>query len=106
VGVPLGTGLPFLVAVGSEVNILGSDFSIDGVPLIFNGSSVITDRDVTLSGVLDDGSSFSYTLGSQLDGSADLLLDADSTLTLVPEPSSLMLVTLFAGMGLATRRRR
>lgn len=52
---------------GSEVNISGGEFSIDGVvldTLQFGQAFTVTDRDVTLSGVLDDGEPFSFDLNS------------------------------------------
>ena len=52
----------------STVNIQGSEFSIDGTPLnnLQPGQPfTITDRDVTLSGVLADGEPFSFDLNSE-----------------------------------------
>ena len=52
---------------GSTVNLRGSDFVIDGVALDdLNLGEVFTilDRDVTLSGLLADGSAFSFELDS------------------------------------------
>ena len=60
-------GHGFAARSGSEVNISGSEFSVDGVvldTLQFGQAVTITDRDVTLSGVLDDGEPFSFDLNS------------------------------------------
>ena len=52
---------------GSVVNIYGSEFFIDGVELdtlLLGEAFTITDRDVTLSGLLADGEQFSFDLNS------------------------------------------
>jgi len=64
-GGTMGQGVTALS--GSEVNISGREFSIDGVALDtlqFGQAVTITDRDVTLSGVLADGEPFSFDLTS------------------------------------------
>ena len=51
----------------SEFNVFGSNFAIDGEPLasLANGGTMrISQRDVTLSGLLADGSEFSFDLDS------------------------------------------
>ncbi|MEO0587285.1 MAG: hypothetical protein AAF078_06550 [Planctomycetota bacterium] len=81
---------------GSEVNLLGLEFFLDGVEL--TGLSLqepfeITDRgrDVALSGLLADGSAFSFDLNSTFDPFVSREVDsfhpdATLTVTLVPEP--------------------
>ena len=52
---------------GSTMNLLGSDFVLDGVlldDLVLGEAFTILDRDVTLSGLLADGSPFSFDLDS------------------------------------------
>ena len=69
---------------GSEINLFGSDFVVDGVLLDASLSSgeafTILDREVTLSGLLVDGSPFSYDLNLVNGSNADFL-SADATLT-------------------------
>ena len=54
----------FIAEAGSEVNLFGSDFALDGVLLenLDLGKNTIFDRNVTLSGLLEDGSPFSFDL--------------------------------------------
>ena len=76
-------GQPFVAQSGSEVNISGSEFSVDGVvldTLQFGQAVTITDRDVTLSGVLDDGEPFSFDLNS-VNSYPNDRFDPDATLT-------------------------
>jgi hypothetical protein len=52
---------------GSIINFRGTEFQLDGVPiegLVAGTPLKITDRDVTLSGLIADGSPFSFELGS------------------------------------------
>ncbi|MCH7752566.1 MAG: hypothetical protein IH898_10490, partial [Planctomycetes bacterium] len=53
---------------GSEVNLFGTEFVLDGIDIMasltLNDPFTITDRDVTLSGLLADGSPFSFDLNS------------------------------------------
>lgn len=76
--------------VGAEVNLFGSDFVLDGVSLdssVALGSALtIVDRDVTLSGLLDDGSPFSFDLNSTIiDGEDRFDPSATLTVTLGPQ---------------------
>lgn len=61
-------GDEFTVVNESEINFIGSDFSLDGVPLCdvltVDSFFEIFDRNVTLSGLLADGSEFSFDLNS------------------------------------------
>ena len=102
-------GNDFFAIFGSEVNIFGSEFFIDGVELetlLLGEAFTITDRDVTLSGLLADGEQFGFELGSA--DSLDDFFSSEATLTVtltVPEPSSPALISLAVVMGLARRRR-
>ncbi len=95
---------------GSEVNFLGTSFSLDGEildALAFNEPFTITDRDVTLSGTLADGSLFSIDLtqNGPFSFSGDFVnSDATLTVTLIPEPTSLALLGL-SGLAMLRRRR-
>ena len=97
--------------LGSEVNLFGSDFILDGVlldDLVFGEAFTILDRDVTLSGLLADGSAFSFDLNSgPVFGQNVDIFSTGATLTVtstsVPEPSSVVILLL--GCGLAGMRR-
>ena len=55
----------FRVFSGGSVNLFGTDFAIDGVPitgLTLGQQFIVLDRNVTLSGTLSDGSTFSNLL--------------------------------------------
>ena len=105
-------GGDFLAFDGSVVNLLGSEFSLDGElldTLIFDDPFTISDRDVTLSGTLEDGSLFSFGLNTSFNSffntSEDFFdLGATLTVTLVPEPGSLALLGL-GGLTMLRRRR-
>ena len=74
----------FDVSSGAQVNFFGSQFFIDGVeldPLLLGHAFTITDRDVTLSGLLVDGQSFSFDLNS---------FDPDATVTVTISNSVLL----------------
>ena len=73
--------------------------------MTFDEPFAISDRDVTLSGTLEDGSLFSFGLDSSFDNSGDFFdLGATLTVTLVPEPGSLALLGL-GGLTMLRRRR-
>lgn len=101
-------GERFFAAPRSNVNLFGRDFALDGVLLadVIEGETfTIFDRDVTLSGLLDDGSAFSFDLNSESDFRRDFF-SSDATLTVtigVPEPTSMAILLL--GCGLAFMRR-
>ena len=87
---------------GSEVNLFGTQFVVDGTDITNtlnpNAPFIIDDRGVIFSGLLADGSPFSFDLGC-FSASATL------TATLVPEPSSfVLLVALFSASVLFGRR--
>ena len=72
---------------GSRVNIRGSQFFVDGVELTLpaNGELLITQRDVTLTGLLADGKPFRFDLHSQ-PGLGDYFSpDASVAVMLIPE---------------------
>ena len=115
----------FRTFLSSEVNLFGTDFAIDGVPitgLTLGQNLEITDRNVTLTGTLSDGSTFSNFLDSTTPTS-DLDFDPEpgvilpgfasggSTVSVtlvtpsVPEPNSMALIVL-ASCGAMFRRRR
>jgi len=77
---------------GGEVNFFGSEFFLDNQPidLTLNETLVITDRNVTLTGILQDGSPIETSLNTSFGGffSADpdgAAAGATVTVTLVPE---------------------
>ena len=82
-------GNAFLAGTGSNINLFGSDFILDGVSLddlVADEAFTITDRDVTLSGLLADGTAFSFDLSSARVGGQDqFLADANLTVTLSTE---------------------
>ena len=103
---------------GSDVNIYGTEFVLDGVDItptlgLFE-SLVIDERDVTLRGLLADGSAFSFDLNSQLaegqhffervEGQDFFDVASTLTVTLVPEPSSALLLTVPVIGGFYLRR--
>jgi hypothetical protein len=100
----------FFITSGSEVNFFGSEFQIDGSVLnnLLPGETfTITDRDVTLSGVLAGGEQFSFDLNTARSPGNDFF-SPEATLTVtiaVPEPTSLTLIAMVLTMGFAQRRR-
>ena len=93
---------------GSTLNILGSEFVLDGVPLDLQlgQTLVITQRDVTLTGFLADGSAFDFLLDSTFGSGANPFFDSGATLTVtnvIPEPVSALL--FLAGLPLLLRRQ-
>ena len=73
-----------------SVNFTGTEFTVDGVPITDLGTTEINDRNVTLAGVLADGSAFSFELDTTVPanlegGSGDFFSSAGSvSVTLVP----------------------
>ena len=105
----------------SEINLFGSDFFLNNLSLdeslLLNEAFTISDRedDLILSGLLADGTPFSFNLrtGDLADPDFDFgddFFDPDATLTVtlvsvVPEPSSLVLLGL-SGLVLLGRSRK
>ena len=102
-------GERFQALSGSEVNLVGVEFLLDGElldELALGETLVISERDVTLLGILADGSPFSFDLNSNFSFSSDFFSsDATLTVTLIPEPFSLVLLALGA-LAFADSRRR
>lgn len=81
-----------LVRAGSQINIIGSEFFVDGEELdslVLGEAFTITDRNVTLSGVLADGQPFSFELNP--DFSASGFFSPNATLTVTLEEAVLLL---------------
>jgi hypothetical protein len=94
---------------GSTINLAGLSFILDGVDLTsiltLGESLTINDRDVLLEGLLADGSPFSFDLNST-DTVPFSFFDSNATLTvtLVPEPGSVVLLGV-SGMAVLRRGR-
>ena len=100
-----------LTIVGSEINLFGSNFVLNNVPLddslVIGDPFTVFNRDVVLSGLLADGSRFSFDLNSVESFNVDFF-DPDATLTVtlvsaVPEPG-LMPLLAFGSLILSVRR--
>jgi len=98
---------------GSIVNLFGTQFTLGGVDITdmldVNIPFNIKKRDVTLKGVLADGSLFRFNLNSKYPNLRDLFSPtAKLSVTLVaavPEPASVLLILpVAAGIGLRRRR--
>ena len=108
-GGELGRG--FTAFENSNVNLIGSAFAIDGVLLsdLAQGEAFnITERNVTLSGLLADNTAFSFFLNDDFNQTSIERFSPGATLTVtpaaVPEPTSPAILLL--GCGLAGIRRR
>jgi hypothetical protein len=101
-------GDDFDAMVGSTVNLFGTSFFLDGVELVdlvLDEAFIITDRDVTLTGVLADGSVFAFDLNSANAVGEDFFnAGATLTVTLVPAPGAAGVLAI--GGLVAARRRR
>ena len=76
-------GAEFDAFSGSEVDLLGTEFLLDGVlleSLVAGEPFAITERDVTLSGVLADGTPFDFDLNA-INTLGEDFFDPESTLT-------------------------
>ena len=108
---------------GAIMNLFGTNFELNGLPipgLTPNEAFTVTDRNVTLSGLLTDGSPFSFDLNTDYTGLNDFV-DANVTLRVtlvmpaasananmgvfVPEPPTLTL-WLVLGLVLSGRQAR
>jgi len=91
---------------GADANLFVTDLSIDGVriDLVPGLTQLLTQRTGLLEATLADGTSFSRQLNGELYPRLTLEPGATLSATLVPSPSSLVLLTA-AGL-LSARRRR
>ena len=94
----------------ASVHLIGRDFFIDGSPisdLNFSNVVEITEREVTLSGTLADGSPFSFFL-NPFRARVNERFDFSATLTvaLIPEPSSSLLLGVAIVSHYVARRRK
>ena len=97
---------------GSEVNIFGTEFRNNGVliDLLEGEDQLISFRDFTLSGVLADGTDFSFDVNS-LSSSPTDFFDSDATINIfrvastVPEPGSALLIAVSLSVGFLRRSR-
>lgn len=89
-------GSVFEAIAESRCSIRGSSFLIDGVEPAWpaDGKLVVTQRDVSLAGTLLDGQTFHFELNSLPGGSHFFSPEAVITITLVPEPSALVLLAV------------
>lgn len=96
----------FTASGDSNLEFLGTEFFLDDqlIALSLGESFALTARDATLSGTFADGSAFSFDLNStDVNGQDFFATNANVTLTVVPEPTTLALLGLG---GLALLRRR
>ena len=102
----------------AQLNIFASAFTLDGEPVAevaLGQPFEVLDRDVTLAGLLNDGSAFSFDLNSSdLGDGSDLFspsatlflnLDALSGLAAVPTPTALALAFLVTPALITGRRK-
>lgn len=101
-------GNEFRAQSGSEINLFGTSFFLDGDPITeleLDEAFIITDRNVTLTGVLADGTAFDFDLDTRSSSGGDeFTTGAKLSITLVPTPASASLLGL--GALAACRRRR
>lgn len=104
---PRGSG--FRALPGSEVHLVGTQFTLDGRPirrLDPGETQELRDRRATLAGILADGTPFEFYLGAVT--SRDDYFDVNATLKVtllaVPEPSACALL-LTGSLGIGWRRR-
>lgn len=104
-------GEPVWARSGSVTELRGRAFYLDGelLSLTTGVAHEIHQRDVVLSGVLVDGSPFSFDLNSTVDyGSYQDFFVADATVrvTLVPEPAGVVSIAIALALMVAKRRAR
>lgn len=92
-----------------QVEFVGRSFLLDGIPiegLTVGTSTIVAERNVTLSGEYPNGSPFSFQLnGQNLVGESSISISSVLTVTLVPEPSGFTIAGIIA-LVLALRHRR
>ncbi|TWT37216.1 hypothetical protein KOR34_21630 [Posidoniimonas corsicana] len=97
------------ISVADTLNLFGLEFYLDGMPLTGltpHLGVVVPERDQTLSGILADGTPFSFDLNSTSGAGLHFFsTDARLTVTLVPEPTTVWLAIL-AGCSLLSVRSR
>ena len=89
---------------GGEVNLLGTEFFVDGVRLESlqpDDPFLIADRDVTLSGTFLDGTPFDFFIGTNDDDPTTSTV----TVSIIPEPSGLAILLAGGAVCLLNRRR-
>ena len=100
-------GQGFQALEDSQVNIVGSQFFVDGMELENPGvgqSIVLTERNVTITGRLADGQRFQFHLYDEI-GQGDFFSPVASvSVTFVPEPNSVVLVLLLGVFLVAARQ--
>jgi hypothetical protein len=102
-------GEAFQALQGSQVNIRGSRFSIDGVELTWPAGEklLLLQRDVALEGLLADGQAFRFDLNSEPGHGDYFSPDANLTVMHIPEPrtelSAVLLTLVLAAANLRSR---
>ena len=83
VNVTGGTLGNFVAESNSQVNLFGTEFLVDGDPVVglVGVPITITDRDVVLLGLLADGSLVGFDLSSTFGAPGDDYFDTDATIT-------------------------
>ena len=96
----------------STFNLTGTEFFLNGQSIsggAVGNPLIIQEREVTLSGILLDGSPFSFFLNSVLEPTRtqDLFqADAIVTVTVVPEPDSAVICLLTGCVSLLRRKKK
>ena len=103
-------GDKFSAGFNSIVNLIGTEFVLNGIPITESLTPgiplTIEDRNVTLSGLLSDGSPFSFFLDSSFTPSGDSFSSgALVTVTQIPEPCTIMLCGIASILTLIGRSR-
>ena len=101
------------VSSGRELELIGREFLLSGLPIAgldMPGDSLVLDArgGQLLTGLLADGQAFGFTLMDTFGPPFDFYFPADAVLrlTLVPEPTALLLVVCVGGIVLTGARRR
>jgi len=102
-------GAQLLAFAGSELNILGTEFFLDGVEitgLTPGQEHVVTERGFELTGILVDGSSFGFDLNAGFRLGEEFFEPGSLvTITRVPSPGTAVAI-VFGSVLIARRRRR
>jgi hypothetical protein len=95
----------------SAVNFIGTQFSLNGVPITgmpLGQKHIVGDREATLSGILADGSPFSFYLSTVFPPSdVELYFSTTATISVteIPEPHALLVPTIALVPALLQRNR-